>query len=178
MILQTERMILRPFADDDLETLIALFQNEHFARYSGRKFFSRDDTAAILQKFLRWGVNNEPAPFALIDRTSERLFGYCGFLHQEVDGTQEIEIGYRLHPEFLESRPGDRSGPRRVHHAFRDLRLERVISLIMPENKASRRVAEKNEMRVEKKAVFKGFPVLVFVLTRAEWLRCAPNRGA
>jgi len=54
-------------------------------------------------------------------------------------------------------------------HAFRNLKLTRVISLIHPDNLPSRRVAEKNGMKIEKKTVFRGFPTLVFVITREEW---------
>jgi RimJ/RimL family protein N-acetyltransferase len=36
--------------------------------------------------------------------------------------------------------------------------LPRVVSLIHPENAASRRVAEKMRMQFERKTVFKGFP--------------------
>ena len=53
---------------------------------------------------------------------------------------------------------------------FRDLKLRRVISLIHPDNAPSRRVAEKIGMNLEKKTVFRGFPTLVFALTRERWL--------
>jgi Acetyltransferase (GNAT) domain len=33
-------------------------------------------------------------------RPSGTLIDYCGFLHQEVDGKSEIEIGYCLDPQF------------------------------------------------------------------------------
>jgi RimJ/RimL family protein N-acetyltransferase len=54
-------------------------------------------------------------------------------------------------------------------HAFPDLKLPQVISLIHPDNKASRRVAEKNGMKGEKKRVFRGFPTLVFAINRDQW---------
>ena len=55
-------------------------------------------------------------------------------------------------------------------HGFADLKLPHVISLIHPENIPSRRVAEKNGMKVEKKITFRGFPTLVFSMTREAWL--------
>src|SRR5262249_10100939 len=53
---------------------------------------------------------------------------------------------------------------------FRDRKLSRVISLIHPENIPSRRVAEKNGMKVEKDIMFRGFPTLLYAITRQEWL--------
>jgi len=50
-----------------------------------------------------------------------------------------------------------------------------VMSLIHPENIPSRRVAEKNGMKVEKEITFRGFPTLVYAITREQWLA---NRDA
>jgi RimJ/RimL family protein N-acetyltransferase len=55
------------------------------------------------------------------------------------------------------------------NHAFRDLKLPRVISLIHLDNIPSRRAAEKNGMKLEKETVFRSFPTLVFALSREEW---------
>jgi ribosomal-protein-alanine N-acetyltransferase len=55
-------------------------------------------------------------------------------------------------------------------HGFRDWDLSRVISLILPENVPSRRVAEKNGMKVAKEITFRGFPTLVFAITQEQWV--------
>lgn len=39
-----------------------------------------------------------------------------------------------------------------------------------PEIVPSGRVAEKNGMKVEKEITFRGFPTLVYAITREEWL--------
>jgi [ribosomal protein S5]-alanine N-acetyltransferase len=103
------------------------------------------------------------------------LIGYCGFFHQQVDGTEEIEIGYRLDPDYW-SRGLATEGAQAVRdHAFRDLKLPRVISLIHPDNLPSRRVAEKSGMEIEKKTVFRGFRTLVFAINREQ---CPAEDGA
>jgi RimJ/RimL family protein N-acetyltransferase len=53
-------------------------------------------------------------------------------------------------------------------HAFAELKLPRVISLIHPDNIASRRVAEKNGMIPEKETVFRSFPTIVFGINREQ----------
>lgn len=45
-----------------------------------------------------------------------------------------------------------------------------MISLIHVDNRASRRVAEKIGMRLEKETNFRGFPTQVFVIEREKWL--------
>jgi RimJ/RimL family protein N-acetyltransferase len=53
-------------------------------------------------------------------------------------------------------------------HGFNELKLPRLISLIHPDNKPSKRVAEKNGMQPEKETVFRGFPTIVYALSRAQ----------
>ena len=45
-----------------------------------------------------------------------------------------------------------------------ELGLDRLISIIHPENLASRRVAEKTGFRVERPAIHKGFDVVIYAV--------------
>lgn len=63
-------------------------------------------------------------------------------------------------------------------HAFRDLKADRVISLIVPENLLSQRVALKAGLRLEKETTFRGFRTQVFALTRAHWSEQEQAAGA
>ncbi len=174
MRLETLRLILRPFNEDDLERMAELFANKDFMRFSLVGPMAREQTRAFLEEILGWQSAGLPSPFALIERASGMLIGYCGFLHHEVDGQKEIEIGYRIDPQFWNRGLATEAARAVRDHAFRHLRLDRVISLIHPDNHASRRVTEKNGMRLEKATTFKGFPTLVFAMTLDEWLQpCA-----
>jgi ribosomal-protein-alanine N-acetyltransferase len=175
MTLQTSRLVLRPFSEKDFERLVELFANPDFMRFSGSGGYTREQTVAVWEKFLRWQREGLPFPFAVIERESGTLIGYCGFLHQEVDGMKEIEIGYRLHPDFWNRGLATEAARAVRNYAFRNLHLKRVISLIHPDNRASRRVTEKNGMQLEKETTFKGFPTQVFAITQQKWreLACA-----
>jgi RimJ/RimL family protein N-acetyltransferase len=167
-VLETRRLILRPFGKEDVDLLSELMANADFMRFS-LGVFSREQTAAFLDKVIDWQRGGLPSQFAAIHRADNRLIGYCGFLHQQVDGTGEVEIAYRLHPDYWGRGLAAEAAQAVRDHAFRDLRLPRVISLIHPDNLPSRRVAEKNGMNVENKTVFRGFPTFVFAITREQW---------
>ena len=174
MILETPRLILRPFREEDIERFAELMANRDFMRFSLGPY-TRDQTQGVLQKFFSWTQAGLPSQFAVIFRRNDDLIGYCGFLHQEVDGRSEIEIGYRLHPDYWNRGLASEAAQAVRDYAFRDLRLPRVISLIHPDNVPSRRVAEKNGMKIERETVFRGFPTQVFAITREQWL---VERGA
>src|SRR6266481_3314994 len=146
MQLETERLILRRFREEDVDVMTQLFANPDFMRFSLGAFTERKQTVAFIEKVMGWDRAGMPSQFAVVSRGKHTVIGYCGFHHHpEVPG--EVEIGYRL-----------------------DLKLPRVISLIHPENIPSRHVAEKNGMKVEKEITFRGFPTLVYAITREEWL--------
>jgi ribosomal-protein-alanine N-acetyltransferase len=174
MQLETERLILRFFREEDMDAMAQLFANPDFMRFSLGVFTERKQTVAFIEKVMGWDRTGIPSQFAVVPRGEDAIVGYCGFFqHVEVPG--EIEIGYRLHPDYW-NRGLITEAARAVRdHGFRDWKLSRVISLIHPENIPSRRVAEKNGMKVEKEITFRGFPALVYAISRQEWLA---NHGA
>jgi len=168
-VLETGRLILRPFHEEDVDILEKLMANPDFMRFS-LGVYDRQKTKTFLDKILDWDREGSPSQFAVIVRSGELLVGYCGFFHQQVDGADEIEIGYRLHPDYWNQGIATEAASAVRDHAFRDLKLPRVISLIHPRNAPSRRVAEKVGLRFERATVFKTFPTQVFAQVREQWL--------
>src|SRR5439155_24750791 len=168
-ILETQRLILRPFDEKDLDRMSELMANPDFMRFSlGPK--TREQTAAFVEKLMGWERAGLPSQFAVVIRSDGVLVGYCGFLHQEVDGEKEIEIGYRLHPDYWNRGIATEAARKVRDNAFSDLELPRVISLIDYDNTSSRCFSEKMGMTYEKEILFRGFPTQVFALTREQWL--------
>jgi len=169
-ILEASRVILRPFRAEDVDLLSELMADQDFMRFS-LGVYTREQTQGVLDKILSWNRAGLPSQFAVVIQTRGKLIGYCGFFHQVVDEKNEIEIGYRLHPDYWNKGLATEAAIAVRDHAFRDLKLPRVISLIHPENIASRRVAEKIGMTLEKHTTFRGFPTNVFSLSREQWLK-------
>ena len=175
MTLQTPRLILRSFREEDVDVMAQLFANPDFMRFSFGVFTERKQTSAFIEKVMDWDRAGIPSQFAVVPRGQDAIIGYCGFFYHPEHGIEDLEIGYRLHPDYW-NRSLITEAARAVRdHGFCDRKLSRVISLIHPENIPSRRVAEKNGMKAEKEITFRGFPTLVYAMTREEWLA---RRGA
>jgi len=173
MILETSRLILRPFREEDIERFAELTANRDFMRFSLGPY-TLEQTQGVLQKFLSWDQSGLPSQFAVVLRGDNHLLGYCGFLHHP-EVPNEVEIGYRLDPTYWNRGLITEAATAVREHAFTDLKLPRVISLIHPENIPSRRVAEKIGLKPEREITFRGFPTIVFALSREQWLA---ERGA
>jgi [ribosomal protein S5]-alanine N-acetyltransferase len=172
--LETKRLVLRSFRANDADAMAQLFANPGFMRFSLGVFTERQKTIDFIEKVMGWDRAGMPSQFAVVPRDESSVIGYCGCHHHpEVPG--EVEIGYRLHPDYWNRGLISEAARAVRDYGFEDLQLPRVISLIHPENIPSRRIAEKNGMKVEKEITFRGFPTLVYAITREQWLA---NRGA
>ena len=165
--LKTSRLLLRRFDDHDLDDMAVLMANTGFMRFS-LGVFSREQTAAFLEKVRRRDREGLSSQFAVVLRADDRLIGYCGFFAQIVDDVEELEIGYRLHPDYWGQGLATEAARAVRDHGFNELKLPRLISLIHPNNVPSQRVAEKNGMTPEKETVFRGFPTIVYSISQPQ----------
>ena len=168
-ILQTDRLLLRPFREDDLDLFVNFFSNEGFIRFSSGNF-TRERVTEFITKIIGWDRDGLPSQFVVTVRASGTPIGYCGFFHQIVDDLPEIEIGYRLLPDYWNQGFATEAAQAVRDCGFSGWKLDRLISLIHRDNAASRRVAEKNGMILELATTFKGFPTQVFAISRQQWL--------
>lgn len=110
--------------------------------------------------------NNTGGHNVLIEKATSRRVGMCGLLVQEVEGKEELEIGYSLHPGFKGKGFATEAAVKCRDFAFENKFTERLISIIHIENKASEAVALRNGMAKEKSTIFKDIPVNIFSIRK------------
>jgi len=92
MRVETKRLILRSFREEDIDAMAQLFANPDFMRFSLGAFTERKKTVDFIEKVRGWDRAGMPSQFAVVSRSEDAVIGYCGFLHHpEVPG--EVEIG-------------------------------------------------------------------------------------
>lgn len=105
---------------------------------------------------------------ALIEKDSGTLVGWCGLLVQEVDGTEELEVGYSVLPAYWSKGYATEAAQRCVTAAFEGNLAESVISIIQIHNVPSLRVAEKNGLQRDKQTSHNGNPVFIYRIHKSE----------
>jgi RimJ/RimL family protein N-acetyltransferase len=107
----------------------------------------------------------------LTDKRSGEFVGQCGLLVQNVDGIEELEIGYSLMPESRGLGYALEAAGKCRDYAFRNDFTDSLISIIHPDNVASQRVALRNGMQLSKQTVYNGLPVNIYRITKEAWER-------
>ena len=152
--IQTERLLLRPFASDlsDLDALHAIQSDPVHMQYYPHPF-SRDESRAWIERWLEHCDRYGYGLWAIDDLATGEFLGNCGPVHHLVDGADEVEIGWSVTPRRARQGIATEAAIAWREFCFDELELEYVISLIRPENTPSRGVAERLGMTVWKETV-------------------------
>lgn len=146
-IAETDRVLIRLPTETDISPLATIWTDERVTRFMGgpRDFKTlcasfRQDLAAPPSSLDLWPV---------VEKTSGAIIGHCGLLPKTVDGRDEIELIYVLAAAFWGRGYATEAATALRDHAFRDLKIPRLVSLIDPANTASERVALKLGLNFE-----------------------------
>jgi len=165
IVLETERLTLRQFTDDDADAIFAIIGDPIAMQYYPRSF-SREDAAEWIERNLRRYVNDEYGLLAVVLKSSGKVIGDCGLSWQLADGEPVLELGYHLRRDHWGQGYATEAARACMDYAFRELMVEKLVSLISSENRPSRRVAERNGMREERLVMHDDLPHLMYAITR------------
>ncbi len=105
---ETARLLLRRWQDDDLEPLVTLFGDPRVARFlsvDGRPW-PRERTVGAFEHFVRqWEEEHGFGPWAAVDKATGRWLGQIGLNElPSWPGPQKVEVGWELHPASTRTR--------------------------------------------------------------------------
>ena len=169
-ILETSRLILREFVPEDVDALARVISDPETMRFYPAPF-DRAGVETWISRNLRRYAENGHGLWAMILKANGELIGDCGLTVQNVDGSDEIEIGYHVRRDLWGQGLATEAARACRDFGFARLPVERLISLIRPENLPSRRVAEKTGMTVWKGVMRMNLPHLVYAIRREEVIR-------
>lgn len=164
--LSTDRLLLRPFQDQDLDAYAAICSDPEVMRYLGDgKPLSRADAWRQMAMILgHWQLRGY-GMWAVEERQRNVLIGRIGFWQPE--GWPGFELGWTLGRNWWGMGYATEGARIALSFAFTRLGQEHVISLIHPENRASTRVAERLGEHIEGETELFGHRVLIYGIHRA-----------
>jgi len=159
----TERLFIRMLTEDDVDTWELFFKDTDVFEYypstmQYNENYARDWISKQIQRYQDEGFGL----MALIEKDSGILIGQCGLISQQLDGLEEVEIGYHIMKEYRGKGYATEAAQHFKKVAFNQLFLDSVISIIHPENVASQMVASRNGMTKEKSTLWQDMKAFVY----------------
>jgi RimJ/RimL family protein N-acetyltransferase len=169
LILETKRLLLRRLRPDDVDAIFAVIADPVAMQYYPRTF-ERQDAEEWIERNLHRYAEHGHGLYAVVLKASGDVIGDCGLVTQQIEGQAELEVGYHLRRDQWGHGYATEAARACMEYAFRELAVAKVISLIRPENLPSRRVAERNGLRVEREVMHSGLMHLMYAA-------CRPSAG-
>ena len=173
-MIRTDRLVLRRWKPEDLSEYSQICGDPKVMRWiADCSLKTRKQTEDEIAKFEQHWAEHEFGLFAVELLASARLTGFVGpsiprFLPEILFA---VEIGFRLARD-LWGRGLATEGSRAVmDFGFKQIGLDRIVSICHVRNTPSRRIMEKLGMRLERETVVPGTgnPVQVCAIERPDW---------
>jgi RimJ/RimL family protein N-acetyltransferase len=165
--LQTRRLNFRRYRLADHDAVFELFSDSY-----ARRFYPQMAARDRARDWIAWNLDNYERHgfglWAIEARDDSRFVGDCGLTYQEVEGRDELEIGYHLRASERGNGFAVEAAAACLGYGFAVLGAERICSIVLPSNHASCAVAGK--IHAQRRSFTKGGqPAIFFYTERAEW---------
>jgi RimJ/RimL family protein N-acetyltransferase/uncharacterized damage-inducible protein DinB len=149
-LLETERLLLRPLTESDLDNLVELNSDPEVLRFlTGGKPIPREDIAGkflpkvfgYYQRFSGLGY------WAAEEKSTGEFLGWFALEPGHGESAVDVELGYRLRRAAWGKGYATEGSRALVRRAFAELSVERVYAETMAVNARSRRVMAKSGLR-------------------------------
>jgi RimJ/RimL family protein N-acetyltransferase len=180
IFLETERLLLRRFTQDDVDNLVELDSDPEVMRYinGGRPTPRREIEHDVLPMYLDYYERFAGYGYwAAIEKSSGRFVGWFHFRPAPGSPPDEVELGYRLRKSVWRQGYASEGSRALIQKGFAELGVQRVFAETMVVNVASRRVMEKAGLRYVR-TFHQPWPDKIegeeegdveFALSRSEW---------
>ncbi len=167
-MLETERLIMRPLAESDVDDIFAMRSDAEIMRFIREPQVRDESFDWIKLVSARW--HKDKLGFcALIEKETEDFLGWCGIWRLRETG--EIEIGYAIDKAHWGRGYATEAAERFMQYAFEELNAEKLVAVARPENTASRRVMEKLGMQFVKIATFYDQSLVQYAISKHTFLK-------
>jgi ribosomal-protein-alanine N-acetyltransferase len=147
-VLETPRLVLRPWTEDDAAEMFAIFADAEAMRFWN---VPPPDTVEDMQATIRHSITAPPevhAAWAIVLKQTGRIAGFLNYHHRDIRNAR-LEVGYVLARFAWGQGLGIEAVSAFVEHCFKAMDVNRVEATIDPHNAASMHLAERVGFRRE-----------------------------
>lgn len=155
----TERLVLRPLTEPDLDALLEIMTQPEVRRSLRLPdtYSRRDLWQSMAQWRGQWELRGS-GQWAVAERSSGKVVGRAGLHCPEAADWPGIEVGWAFHPDVWGMGYATEAGRRSMSYAFEVLSVDEVFSVILPDNTRSQAVAARLGLSLVEQRVLSTFP--------------------
>jgi ribosomal-protein-alanine N-acetyltransferase len=167
VILETNRLFLRHFVPNDVDSLFAFYSDPDVVKYIPDAPRTFEET----KEELEWFMNGHPrfpelGLWATIHKETGEFIGRCGLIPWTIDEQHEVEVAFALSKAYWGQGLATEIAQALVHYGFEHLQLSRLICVIEHRNQASIKVATKIGMTFEREARDDLGPFMIYAMSK------------
>src|SRR5690349_2206582 len=142
VIIETDRLLLRKFTEDDAPLLYELNLDPEVIRYTHDPLTDVEHARKVLTEvILPQYISYEHGRWAVQLRPTLEFMGWCGLKY--LSETNEVDLGYRFMKKFWGKGYATEAALACINYGFGTLNLPRIVGRALPGNLASIRVLDK-----------------------------------
>jgi [ribosomal protein S5]-alanine N-acetyltransferase len=145
MLIETERLVIRPYKKEDLEECFKLMQNHELFKYLDMEVMSFEEYNNLFDWLIdcyEVEFNKDfKYSFNIILKENGKHIGWCGIGGVEFDHQQK-EIYYLIGRDYWGKGYAKEASAALLDYGFNIIGLKEIIGLCQPENIASKKVLE------------------------------------
>jgi ribosomal-protein-alanine N-acetyltransferase len=169
-IIETPRLTLRGFTQEDLDPLHAILQDRDVILYMLRtEPWAREIVQRILDGHWKHWDERGYGWWAVDSRETNELIGWCGLGY--LSETNETEVKYLLKKSHWGRGLASEAAAPCVRAAFEDVKVDELVGIVHPENVASQKVLEKQGLMFTRRCPYFGFDMIRYAIDRDTYER-------
>ena len=146
MIIETERLILREYTQNDFDGLKSIICDSETMKYYPKPYDERG-----VQRWIDWCINsykeNGFGLWAIELKENGEFIGDCGISLQKIDGETLPEVGYHINKNYWKRGYAKEASKAVIAWTFENTKYDCLYSYMNIENEPSYRTAEANGMK-------------------------------
>jgi RimJ/RimL family protein N-acetyltransferase len=167
-IIETTRLLLRPFAADAVDDIHRLWVDPCVRKYLwDDEVISREQASSVVGESISLFQSGGFGLWGAFAREDETLIGFCGywFFHEP----PQLQLLYGIAPTHWGKGLAAEAARAVIRYGFQELSFDRIIASADAPNVASFRVMEKAGMTFDKRVFINGLDTVYYAISREDF---------
>lgn len=162
VIAETDRLLIRPFNQHDIEAILLMNSNPDVLTYIPQSpLKSLLEAEQVFKEVIQADYNDKGfGRWAVYHKEDKKVIGFCG--PKYIPEYDKVELGYRFLPEYWGQGIGTEAAKAVMNTLKPMFDIDEVIALILHGNVGSEKVAVNNGMSLYEQNIYKGHKVQVY----------------